>query len=68
MHSDLEENKTLTEICGQPSVNEATFITWGNSWGKKKVESSAQWTLKRILLCFVSVCPVLLHSSLDDTS
>lgn len=36
MHSDLEENKNLTEICGQPSVNEATFITWGSSWGGKK--------------------------------
>lgn len=35
MHSDLEENKNLTEICGQPNLNRATFITLGNSWGRK---------------------------------
>lgn len=36
MHSDLEENKNLTEIRGQPSLNRAIHITLGNSWGRKE--------------------------------
>lgn len=56
MHPDMEENKNLTEICGQPSLNKATFITLGNSWGRK--EGGIQccwWTLKRISLCYTYI-------------
>lgn len=46
MHSDREENKNLTEICGQPSLNRAIDITLGNSWGRKEGESTLLVHLK----------------------
>ena len=73
MHSDLEENKNLTEICSQPSVNEATFITWGNSWGRKKggmqhlVDFKKNASLLRVCL-FFSTTVLMIHLHMENIS